>query len=145
MCPQGSSSAWAGGGDGSRVVALEELQAIGPDPLHLAAVFGVHATTATRYADAIRSHAEQTATTTGKDVQSTGAPLGAYRRPAVEVERRFDQRAASRHQPPPRPRRPHPRPGRQDQAVRRHGPAWRRFGFQRGVIVGSRSQLGFPA
>jgi hypothetical protein len=56
---------------------LEELQAVGPDPLHLAAVFGVHATTATRYADAIRSHAEQTATTTGKDVQPTGTPRGA--------------------------------------------------------------------
>jgi hypothetical protein len=38
---------------------LEELGAVGPDPLHIAAVFGVHATTATRYADAVRSRLDQ--------------------------------------------------------------------------------------
>ncbi len=40
---------------------LEELQAVGPDPLHVAAVFGVHAITANRYADALRSRIEQAA------------------------------------------------------------------------------------
>lgn len=43
---------------------LEELQAAGPDPLHLAAVFGVHPTTATRYADALRGRIEEAAEAT---------------------------------------------------------------------------------
>jgi hypothetical protein len=40
---------------------LEELQAVGPDPLHVAAMFGIHANTANRYTDAVRSRIEQAA------------------------------------------------------------------------------------
>ncbi|WP_219418656.1 hypothetical protein [Pseudonocardia nigra] len=40
---------------------LEELLVHGPDPLHLAAVFGLHANTAIRYANAARQLRETTA------------------------------------------------------------------------------------
>jgi hypothetical protein len=46
---------------------LEELQAAGPDPLHVAAIFGVHSTTATRYADAVRIRIEEAAAATSDD------------------------------------------------------------------------------
>ncbi|WP_406434036.1 hypothetical protein [Streptomyces sp. NBC_01589] len=42
---------------------LEEAMAQGPDPLHLAEVFGLHEKTAMRYAESARALLEQAAET----------------------------------------------------------------------------------